>query len=165
MTRAGGLVVVVMVLRFGLAPVSWGCSCSQPGPSKCPNLKQGGPIFVGTVTDIENPPDKGRGADQSGTSRYRFRVDENINGIAAKQVDVYSGRGGADCSAHFQLGHTYLVNPYDNKGTLTASICSETQPIESAQALLSELRARRDGKRYASLYGRPMRRSTHSSAH
>lgn len=154
MSRPCSLFAVVLAFLSFLAPASWGCSCSRLGPSKCPSLKEGGPVFVGTVTDIENPPDEGRGADQRGTSRYRFRVEENINGIAAKQVDIYSGRGGADCSAHFQLGHTYLVNPYDNKGTLTASICSETQPIESAQALLSELRARRDGKRYASLYGR-----------
>jgi hypothetical protein len=110
-------------------------------------------MFLGTVTDIENPPDESRGADQSGTSRYRFRVDENISGITAKEVNVYSGRGGGDCSVHFQLGHAYLVNPYSNKGTLTAGICSETQAIETAGPLLSELRARRDGKRYASIYG------------
>jgi hypothetical protein len=153
MARTGGLGMVVMVLLSVLAPVSWGCSCSQLGPSKCPSLKEGGPVFVGTVTDIENPPDERRGADQSGTARYRFRLDENINGVAAKEVDVYSGRGGGDCSYHFQLGHTYLVNPWPNKGRLTAGACSETQPIETAGALLSELRARRDGKRYASIYG------------
>jgi hypothetical protein len=152
-TRACALGAFLTLLTF-LTPVSWGCSCSRPGPSKCPSLKEGGPLFVGTVTDIENPPDESHGADKSGTSRYRFRVDENINGLTAKQVNVYSGRGGGDCSVHFQLGHTYLVNPYENKGTLTAGICSETQPIETAEPLLSELRARRDGKRYASIYGR-----------
>ncbi len=153
MTRVGGLGAVVLVFLSFFAPVSWSCSCSELGPSTCPNLKQGGPIFVGTVIDIENPPDESRGADQSGQSRYRFRVDENINGIEVKRVDVYSGRGGADCSYHFQLSHAYLVMPYDNRGRLEAFVCSRTQPVETAEPLLSELRARRDGKQYASVYG------------
>jgi hypothetical protein len=73
--------------------------------------------------------------------------------MPAAEVNIYSGRGGADCSYHFRLGKSYLVDPYDHDGKLFATICSDTQPVEGAEGLLSELRARRDGKKYASLYG------------
>jgi hypothetical protein len=120
-------------------------------------LKPIGPSFVGTVIDIENPPDERRGADQSGLSRYRFRVDENISGFKEKEVDVYSGRGGADCSYHFRMERSYFVTPYkgtaglmalygDEPGKLMAGICTETQPMASATALLKELRARKRGE-------------------
>jgi hypothetical protein len=110
-------------------------------------------MFVGTVTNIENAPDERRGADQSGTARYHFQVEENINGVNVKEMEVYSGRGGGDCSYHFQLGQKYFVDPYEENGQFFAVICSETQPAADAIALLSELRARRDGKQHASLFG------------
>jgi hypothetical protein len=132
------------------------CSCLHtPRPSNCADLKPIGPSFVGTVTDIENPPDDRRGVrDQSGLSRYRFRVDENISGFEEKEVDVYSGRGGGDCSYHFRMGQSYFVTPYKaglknlygaEPGKWVAEICTETQPAASATALLKELRARKRG--------------------
>jgi hypothetical protein len=146
------LLTLVAVVGFCI-PVSWACSCGRSAPGTCPDIKKVGSSFVGKVIDIENPPDERRGADQSGTSRYRFRVDENISGVDVKELDVYSGRGGADCSCHFQLGDTYLVFPYRNNGRLFATICSDTRAVADAEPLLSELRARRDGKPYASIYG------------
>jgi hypothetical protein len=62
-------------------------------------------VFVGTVESIENPPpdfDQApesnvdmRAVDQSGYSRYHFRIDEKISGAQAMEVDVFSGRGAA----------------------------------------------------------------------
>lgn len=71
----------------------------------------------------------------------------------AKEVDVYSGRGGADCSYHFRLGETYFVTPYEDTGTLLATVRSDTQPAADSGPLISELRARRNGKPYTSLCG------------
>lgn len=144
---------VLFVLSLISVPRIWACSCSRTAPGACPKISDEGILFVGTVVDIENPADERRGADQSGTSRYRFRVDETFNGITAKEVDVYSGRGGGDCSYHFQLGETYFVNPAGTSDHLLATICSDTQPALGAEALLTELRAHRDGKPYASVYG------------
>lgn len=133
------------------------CSCVySPRASNCADLKPIGPSFVGTVIDIENPPNERRFADQSGLSRYRFRVDENISGFEAKEVDIYSGRGGGDCSYHFRMGDSYFVVPFKGTGALMAlygaepgklmaGICTATQPTSSATALLKELRARKRG--------------------
>jgi len=148
-------VLVLAVATFG-AHRSLACSCGVEADAAgtCRDLKVPGPSFVGTVVDIENPADERRGADQSGLSRYRFRVDENISGFEEKEVDVYSGRGGADCSYHFRMGESYFVVPYKvtsssayqaKPGQLMVNICTGTQPAASASDLLAELRARRRG--------------------
>jgi hypothetical protein len=81
-------------------------------------------------------------------------MDEKIAGDVGPSVDVYSERTGAACGYRFRMGTTYLVFPYrSNDGRLMATICSDTRPINQAQALLQQLRLHRDGKRFASLFG------------
>jgi SdrD B-like domain len=131
------------------------CSCLKtPRDSTCAGIKPIGLSFVGTVIDVENPPDGRRGADQSGLSRYRFRIDENLIGFEEKEVDIYSGRGIGDCSFSFRMGESYFVTPYKAQlkdiygvepGKLVATLCTETQPTATAGALLKELRARKNG--------------------
>jgi hypothetical protein len=148
------LIAMFVVGTIG-AGSSLACSCVvATGASNCSDVKPIGPSFVGTVIDIENPPGEQPGSDETGLSRYRFRIDENISGFAEKEVDIYSGRGDADCSFHFRLGQSYFVAPVSDDlasptpsseeittGKLMASICSQTQPTTSATALLKELRA------------------------
>ncbi len=159
MNRSSGrLLVVSIALGTFWAHRSWACSCvSLPNTAgTCRDLKATGPSFVATVIDIENPPDEPRGADQSGLSRYRFRVDENSSGFEEKEIDVYSGRGGGDCRYHFRWGRSYYVTPYKGTvderafygaepGRLMAGICAETQPAASAATRFAELRARKRG--------------------
>jgi SdrD B-like protein len=150
--------IALFVVGTFCAERSSACSCVKiPRPANCANLKPIGPSFVGTVIDIENPPDERRFADQSGLSRYRFRIDENVSGFEEKEVDIYSGRGGGDCSYHFRMGESYFVTPFRENEfrvpyrakvpseKLMAGICTETQPTASATALLKELRARKRG--------------------
>jgi hypothetical protein len=131
------------------------CSCAKLGPRPCEGLSSADVIFVGTVLEIENPaPDETRGADQGGNSRYHFQIDENIAGTGGKEIDVYSSRGGADCSYHFRQGVKYLLFVYRaSDGRLLASTCSPTREIEYADAVVPQLRAMRDHQRVASLYG------------
>ncbi len=106
------------------------------------------------MVDIENPPNPESQIGDTGLSRYRFRVDESFAGIKVKDVDIYSGRGGADCSYHFRLGDEYLVFAYKGEnGRLFTGICSRTQAADSAQILLKALRAARDGGKVPSLFG------------
>ena len=110
-------------------------------------------VFIGTVIHIENPPTDDRN-DQGGTSQYRFRIDEKLFGVEKPVVDVLSGRGGGDCSYHFKPDQQYLVFPHKSEdGTLYASICSQTQPSQTAGELLTQLRALRDSKPVATLFG------------
>jgi hypothetical protein len=140
------------------------CSCARSGPVPCGEFSSTSVVFVGTVETIQNPPpdfDRAdessadmRTVDQSGYSRYHFQIDEKISGTQMAEIDVFSGRGGGDCSYHFRRGEQYLVFPYEgDDGRLMATICSETRLVELAQAKLAVLRAIRDHQPVASLYG------------
>lgn len=154
-TRA--LIVILVMGTFG-ARHSFACLCAAgPGTSNCKDLKAVVPSFVGTVIDIQDPPDDRAGADESGLSRYRFRIEENISGFEQKEVDIYSGRGDSDCSYHFQMGETYFVAPAMGvwppgvnsnggpNGKLMAWMCGLTQHVASASALPEELRPHKTG--------------------
>src|SRR6185369_7028237 len=105
------LLVLLSFILF-CSQVSLACSCGSSGPQPCHGLSTTEVAFVGTVLDIENPPPDDGGLGGPGLSRYHFRVDENIAGTKSMEIDVYSGRGGADCSYHFRLSQQYLVFPY-----------------------------------------------------
>jgi hypothetical protein len=132
------------------------CSCTTTGePGACGKLAPTEVVFVGTVLSIENPPyevsTENPGVQES---RYRFRIDEMISGLGEEQeIDIYSGRGGGDCSYHFVKNQKYLVFPNRNKDRLVVTICSRTRHFNFAQAILPQLRAMRDGNPVASVYG------------
>lgn len=151
------MIVILAMGTFG-ARHSFACSCViGPGTSNCRDLNTVPPSFVGTVIDIENPPDDRAGADESGLSRYRFRIDENISGFEQKEVDIYSGRGDSDCSYHFEVGETYFVAPVREvrsagmnsdkapNSKLMAWMCGLTQHVAGAGALPEELRPHKTG--------------------
>ena len=144
----------VLLLVLFCSRISAACTCASPSPKACPGLGPTEVIFVGTLIDIENPaPDDG-GLGGPGLSRYHFTIDENIAGAQGSEIDIFSGRGGADCSYHFKQGQQYLVFPYrGDDSRLFATICSPTRPIDQAQAILPQLRAMRDHQRVASVYG------------
>jgi hypothetical protein len=128
------------------------CSCSDLTPRSC-NLLAGRDeaVFIGTVVSVENPPREG---DEGGTAHYRFRVQEWLSADVGAEVEVSSGRGGADCSFWFETGIPYLVFAYrrDN-GDLWATICSNTQRVVDAGPLPAQLRAMRTGRPVARVYG------------
>jgi len=109
-------------------------------------------IFVGTVVSVENPPKEGDKA--GGTARYHFRVEEWMSPDARREVEVLSGRGGADCSFWFETGIPYLVFAYrGEKGELWTSVCSNTRRVGDAGPLLTQLRAMHNGHPVARVYG------------
>jgi hypothetical protein len=144
------LLVALLLTIEGVS--TYGCSCSRLGPSKCGTWDKEAVVFVGTVVGVENPATERRD-DQTGESRYQFHVDEVLSGINGHEIEVYSGRGGGDCSVHFQKGKQYLVFPSNSGTKLWANTCSDTRPIEFAAAMLPQLRAMRDKSKVASLYG------------
>ena len=109
-------------------------------------------VFVGTVVGVENPPKEGD--NRGGTARYHFRVDEWMSPDIRGEVDVLSGRGGADCSVWFETGIPYLVFAYrGDSGELQTTICSNTQRVTNAGPLLTQLRAMHNHQPVARVYG------------
>ena len=147
-------ILALAFLALILQGLARACSSSERGPGPCRLLKEGSAIFVGTVVDVENPPNPDAKVGDSGVSRYTFAVSETFTGVSTGEVVVYSGRGGADCSFHFKKGEQYLVYAYAGTDKLlSATICSRTQLMSGAEALIHQLRAVRDGKPVASLFG------------
>ena len=129
------------------------CSCADVMPRSCNLLSNRDvSIFIGTVVSVENPPKEGD--NRGGTAHYHFRVDEWLSPDVRGEVDVLSGRGGADCSLWFETGIPYLVFAYrTNNGELGVSVCSNTQRVEGAGPLLTQLRAMHNGQPVARVYG------------
>ena len=105
-------------------------------------LKDSSPaIFVGTV--LETQP------------RFRFRVSEKIKGVTTDTIELDH----VPCTGiEFQLGKQYLVfaEPLtlaDGIVLMYAHGCGHTTELKYAQAILEQLRAEKNGRRNASLYG------------
>ena len=162
---------------------AWSCTCSQASPGQCPGLQQADGIFLGTVTTIQEMPnapaapqpssqDQGTNsagnasADSAGApvdtiasrlTRYHFHIDEQFAGsesAAASEIDIFSGGSDGDCGYRFKSDGQYLVFAHRGKdGRLFATVCDGTRTASDARALLPQLRAMRDGRRFASVFG------------
>jgi len=111
-----GILAVSTIMLFSGASLA--CSCADVTPRSCNLLADHEvSIFVGTVASVENPPKEGD--NQGGTARYHFLVEEWLSPDVRTEVEVLSGRGGADCSIWFETGTPYLVFAYrSSKGEL-----------------------------------------------
>jgi len=161
---------------------AWSCTCSQASPGQCPGLQQADGIFLGTVTTIQEmrntppapqPSSQDQGANSAGNTsgdsaapvdtiasritRYHFHIDEQFAGAesaAASEIDIFSGGSDGDCGYRFKANSQYVVFAHRGKdGRLFATICDGTRPAGDARALLPQLRAMRDGRRVASVFG------------
>jgi hypothetical protein len=136
-------VAILAVLAMSLTSAH-AQDCSGPLPSACPLLNTAKVIFVGTATAA--PED---------SPTLRFRVTEAFKGVKGEYVDVSKGL------SHFEftLGEQYLVfaAPCGWEGAssqcLTIPPCSETRALQYAAAIVEQLRAEKNGKRVAAVYG------------
>jgi hypothetical protein len=160
--RIFAMVRWVLLLSF-LALVApahvWACACSQALPGKCPGLQKDDVTFLGTVTEIaraplDNAAATGQNAEATPVLRYHFRIDEKFAGPDASETDIYSGGDDGDCGYRFKKGVQYIVfTQQETEGRLFATKCNGTRPASEGLALLPQLRAMRDGRRVASVFG------------
>ncbi len=167
-----------MLLRFLAViaalclPISVGaCTCSQGAPGKCQGLQKDDTVFLGTVIGTQDlgyaprpagdPPAQGSSPVDMIASRlirYHFRIDERfaLASLPANQkdIDVFSGGDDGDCAFRFKPGEQYLVYTHvGTDGRLFSTICDGTRRASEAKALIPQLRAMRDGRRVASVFG------------
>ena len=145
-----------------LASPAWGCTCSNQPPGKCPGLQSDDVVFLGVVTGAQKLP-AAAPADASGAAaaalaapivRYHFRIEQRFAGPDAPEIDIFSGGDDADCGYRFRNGQEYLVFTHQGtEGRLFATICGGTRPASDAAAIIPQLRAMRDGRRVASVFG------------
>ena len=86
--------------------------------------------------------------------RYHFHIDEKYAGPNSTEIDVFSGGDDGDCGYRFEKGAQYIVfTNQENDGQLFATICNGTRPAIDGRALRPQLRAMRDGRSVASVFG------------
>jgi hypothetical protein len=148
----------VLAFIFAFSPAAtWGCICSQQTPGRCPGLQKDDIVFLGTVTQVARVAASASSpANQNAAPlvRYHFRIDERFAGPNTTEIDIYSGGDEGDCGYRFRQGVQYVVfTEQGTDGRLFATICNGTRPASDALALLPQLRAMRDGRRVASVFG------------
>ena len=159
----------ILALLLVLAvPAARACTCSQAPPGECPGLQKDDVVFLGTVTSVEDiayappgqPDSQGAPVDivASRLTRYRFRIDERFaSGDVppdSATIDIFSGGEDGDCGYRFKSNEQYVVFTHQGtEGHLFATICSGTRPAGDARALMPQLRAMRNGRRVASVFG------------
>jgi hypothetical protein len=138
------------------------CSCSQGPLGSCPSMTKDDVIFLGTVTDVAvvppppgtNDPNQNAVIDPARITRYHFHIDEKFSAPDSPEIDVFSGGDDGDCGYRFKKGEKYIVfTEQGTEGRLFATICNGTRPVSEGTAILPQLRAMRDGRRVASVFG------------
>lgn len=103
------------------------CTCLK----QCGSILTAKALFEATVVAVEAP-------DASGGVRVRLGDVRAVRGATAQIVTA--GRGDT-CGYTFKVGTRYLIDAYEfEAGRFGVSLCSETRPLASAQALLDYLR-------------------------
>ena len=147
------------------------CACSSAAPGQCPTLQQTDVVFTGTVISAQlvptaamqeaapaesNPENLPPSAvsNAAPTWRFHFHIDERFAGPEDQtEIDVFSGGDDGDCGYKFQIGQKYVVYTQQEAQGLFATICNGTRSFDDATALIPQLRAMRDGRRVASVFG------------
>ena len=134
-----GLILGAALLTAGETRVS-ACSCIGPLAS-CESVSTTDAVFVGRVTEL-GPAVRGTREEPFPQRRVALEVHEPFKGLdaTARTAELFTGMGGGDCGYPFVVGSTYLVFAHQWNGRLTASICSNTLPIEKAATDLAYLR-------------------------
>ena len=149
-------VCFAVVVLLTIPAVAAACTCGGD-PSTCSERwKSGDVIFVGTVkskvsldkVDVESSFLIVRGF------TYYIQVTESFRGpyLAGQEIAIETGAGGGDCGYPFIPGNEYLVYAHGSK-SLSTSICMPTQPKVMAGAVIRQLRALRDRRAMATLFG------------
>ena len=133
-----------------------------PPPPDAPAPTQATPSDSSSTTPATAPaadppaaaPAQASATPAAPTYVYHFKVDEHFAGPDQPEIDIYSGGDDGDCGYRFRKGDQYIVyTQQETEDRLFATICNGTRPASEGSALLPQLRAMRDGKRVASVFG------------
>jgi hypothetical protein len=138
--RAHALLVIGLI--FAQASLAHAQDCAPPSPGPRSLFKYSEVIFAGT---LENET----------ADAYEFRVAEAFKGTIAPNFDLL--RVGPPLSKSLEKGEQYLVFAssisLDDGRHYFAPGCGFTERLKYAQAIVKQLRAEKNGRRVASVYG------------
>lgn len=153
--------IALILFAFGLlllAPrAASACSCGVGGTRPCATYWNATAVFEGLVVGVGESGVRHGGSERERPFFYRLvrlNVEESLQGVTDRTVEVLTGRGGDDCGYDFAAGRRYLVYArHGRDGKLYTSVCAGTKPLEAAGADLSFIRGLAGAPDEAAVYG------------
>lgn len=144
----------ILLFLASACPMMDACSTVVIVP-RCDNSWSNGEVvFLGkAVAQLGGEAPRGNGIIELTDYEFHFAPVEIFRGASkdAKELTVYTGHGGGDCSEPFLVGVSYLVYARTIDGRLKA--WTGTMPAAVAGGTLRELRAIARGERTDDLFG------------
>lgn len=124
------LISACFLTLAGFSSQALACSCIRQG-SVCESYGNSNAVFIGEVLEMKDATKDSPSEEIQWTPlKFTFKVTEAFTGVeSGKTVEVSTGRGGGDCGYRFEVGETYVVYAYDNKGSFGTGICSRTRRL------------------------------------
>lgn len=137
-----------LIAMCAIVSITRAQDCAPPAPGPRSLLKTAEVIFAGTL-ETANP-------------NYVFRVTETFKGKAQHRFELLGwGKPLESGVAYLVFADTIALD--DGKHYYTG-VCSPTERLDSAQAMVKQLRAEMHGRRVASVYGMLWQRTDYISA-
>jgi hypothetical protein len=161
LARSSAFIVLVFIT---LAQSVEACSCAPPAgcklPLDFPLIFTGKAVrkqiwyarqVAGTSPDgrpVPSPPPP-----PGAPSTVTFAVSEYLNGQSGPEVNINTSEDCCACGYLFTEDIEYIVFAYPQQGGWSTSACTPTRPLNTAAALLEQLRAVRSKASVAQVYG------------
>ncbi len=131
------LVLTISMLTIETGP-AYACSCVIPGPPD-EELANSSAVFSGKVVNLAEPFSGFGPVSSADPIKVTFQVDKVWKGSVSQTTTISTARSSASCGYTFEKGGEYIVYAYGTENDLSVSLCSRTQPLDTAQDDLAVL--------------------------
>jgi len=131
------LVIITSMLTIETGP-AYACSCAPPGPPD-EELSNAAAVFTGKVISLAKPKGGFGPVSSADPIEVTFQVDKVWKGSVSQTTTITTARSGASCGYTFEKGSEYIVYAHGQENNLSVSLCSRTQPLDTADDDLAQL--------------------------
>lgn len=110
---------------------AYACSCVIPGPPD-EELANSSAVFSGKVVNLSEPFAGFGPVSSADPIKVTFLVDKVWKGSVSQTTTISTARSSASCGYTFEKGGEYIVYAYGTENDLSVSLCSRTQPLDTA---------------------------------
>ena len=125
------LVIIVSMLTIETES-AYACSCAPPGPID-EELTNAAAVFSGKVVNLAKPIGGFGPISSADPIKVTFQVYKVWKGSVSQTTSITTARSGASCGYTFEKGGEYIVYAHGPENNLSVSLCSRTQPLDTAE--------------------------------
>jgi hypothetical protein len=111
---------------------AYACSCVAPGPPD-EELANSVAVFTGKVVAVAKPLSNFGPVSSADPIKVTFQVYNVWKGSVSQTTTITTSRSSASCGYTFEKGREYFVYAHGSENDLFVSLCSRTQPLDSAE--------------------------------